>query len=362
MKTLYPILSITGSDGCGITGVQADVRTISALGGYPLTVVTSVVIQTPEGIHTSYALPTEIVRSQVATAVATYHPRVVKIGMVEGYDTVKMLRNEIIGCRKRIVVPSILSSRGERISSDDTVSAIKTFLVPEATLCILRCSEAEVLLGCSIKTHDDMLSAAEQICSMGAESVLLRGGNVVEERITTLLFDGREKTFFSSHNIDGWQQHGISGALSSAIAACMAKGDDLHDAIHNAHIYMHSQVVYAVEGMGGGHRPADIYNDFMSLIVQEHSRHHGVAYYCQRLAITQQYLSRITAKTVQKTPKEVLSEYLLHQASVMLQTSRLTIQEISQHLGFSSQATFCRFFRSSTSLSPIEFRNNGSFK
>ena len=67
-----------------------------------------------------------------------------------------------------------------------------------------------------------------------------------------------------------------------------------------------------------------------------------------------------TAKTVEKTPKEVLSEYLLHQASVMLQTSRLTVQEISQHLGFSSQASFSRFFHSATSLSPKEFRNNNA--
>ena len=205
-----------------------------------------------------------------------------------------------------------------------------------------------------------MVFAAERICEMGAENVLLRGGNVVEDCITTLFFDGKESTFFSSHNIDGWQQHGISGAISSAIATCMAMGDSLQEAISHAHTYMHSQVVYQVENHEGGHRPADLYNAFMSLVVQEHAKHHDVSYYCQRLSITQQYLSRVTAKTVQKTPKEILSEYLLHQATVMLQTSRLTVQEISQHLGFSSQAAFSRFFRSETTLSPIEFRNNNA--
>lgn len=360
MKTISSILSINGSDCCGITGVQADVRTISALGGYPLTVVSSVVVQTPEGIHTCYPLPSDVVVSQVCAAICSYHPEVVKVGIVEGYETVRLLRNEIIGCRKRIIVPGILSSRGERMVSDDTLSAIKTFLIPEATLCIVRCSEAEVLLECSIVTQEDMVLAAEKICRMGAEHVLLRGGNVVEDCITTLFFDGKEPQFFSSHNIDGWQQHGISGAISSAIATYMAMGYSLREAISHAHTYMHSQVVYRVENEEGGHRPADLYNAFMSLVVQEHAKHHDVAYYCQRLAITQQYLSRVTAKTVEKTPKEVLSEYLLHQASVMLQTSRLTVQEISQHLGFSSQASFSRFFHSATSLSPKEFRNNNA--
>lgn len=357
MAGMYHVLSVTGSDGCGITGVQADVRTVSALGGYPLTAVTSVVVQTPEGISEMFTLPPETVVRQVSAAMKAYHPQVVKVGMVDGYDTVRLLRNEIVACRHRIVAPSIVSSRGERMVSDDTVRAVCSFLIPEATLCILRCRDAEEILHCTISTKDDMTEAARRLCEMGAESVLLRGAAVIEGFTTTLFFDGKEVEFFSSHNVDGWQQHGISGAMSSAIATCLAMGDILPVAIRHAHAYLHSQVVYALSPREErGQRPADIYNAFMSLIAREYSSHHDVSFYASQLAISQQYLSRVTAKTVGKTPKEIIDEYLVHEAVLLLTTSRLTIQEVSQKLGFSSQATFCRFYKAQTGETPSEGR------
>lgn len=350
------VLSITGSDGTGGAGVQADIKTISAMGGSAVTAITSVTVQNRKGIHSVHALPAAVVGGQVRAVIDDVHPRAVKIGLVGDAETMAEVRNHIVGCPRVVVDPGVLSSSGHRLMDAAAISALVRHILPETTLLVLRCAEAELILDQKILTDDDMLAVAQRFVDLGVQWVLLRGGQHAKDRLTALLYGGGTQRFFSSLNIEGWTRHGIGGALSSAITTRLAFGDDVPTAVEKAHEYIHSQVVYAVTLEGRRQRPADIYNRFLNLITTHYREAHDVAFYADRLAITTRYLSQITRDVVSKTPKQIIDEYLFREAGVLLSCTTLSVQEISQHLGFTSQVQFSRFVRAKGGATPTEMR------
>ena len=366
-----PILSISGSDSTGQSGIQADIQTIAALGGYALTAITS--IGSYPLAPCPMPLAPKIVLGQVEGIISTFHPKAIKVGLVTDSETIRLLRNEVIATSKLVVAPGIFDANGRQMIDDEVINTIAKFLVPEALLLMLRCKDAEKMLGLSIKTDDDMLEAARQLQEMGAEWVLLRGGQHTKGRITALLYGpdgarGKEQVarnfqFFTSYNTEGWQKHGVAGALSAAITTRLGMGDDVPTAIRNAHDFIHSQVVYVKEalplgeGWGGPNRSIDLYNAFVSLVAEHYHEAHNVSFYADKLCITARYLSQITDNVVSKSPKQIIADYLMSEAKTYLETTRLTIQEITDKLGFSSQALFCKFFKNQSNTSPNEYRN-----
>ena len=369
-----PILSISGSDSSGQSGIGADIQTIAALGGYAVTAVTCISTHATEmeqgargkrqedtDIHSISPAPCllplapDIVVKQVEKSISLLHPKAIKVGLVTDSETVRRLRNEVIACRRLVVAPGIFDADGKPMVSDNVVEAIKRHLVPEALLLMLRCRDAEKMLGISIKTDDDMLEAARLLHEMGAEWVLLRGGQHTKGRVTALLFNFSTFHFFTSYNVDGWQRHGVAAALSAAITTRLGMGDDVPTAVRNAHDFIHSQVVYAKPDEMGG-RAIDIYNRFVSLVAEHYHSAHDVAFYADRLCITTRYLSQITDRVVGKSPKQIIADYLLSEAKTYLDTTRLSIQEVADRLGFSSQALFCKFFKSQEKTSPSDYR------
>ena len=369
-----PILSINGSDSSGQSGIGADIQTIAALGGYAVSAVTCICTHATEmeqgardkgqeatDIHSISPAPCllplapDIVVKQVEKSISLLHPKAVKVGLVTDSETVRLLRNEVIACRRLVVAPGIFDADGKPMVSDDVVEAIKRHLVPEALLLMLRCRDAEKMLGISIKTDDDMLEAARLLHEMGAEWVLLRGGQHTKGRVTALLFNFSTFHFFTSYNVDGWQRHGVAAALSAAITTRLGMGDDVPTAVRNAHDFIHSQVVYAKPDEMGG-RAIDIYNRFVSLVAEYYHSAHDVAFYADRLCITTRYLSGVTDKVVGKSPKQIIADYIMSEAKTFLDTTRLTIQEIAYRLGFSSQVLFCKFFKSQDNMSPSDYR------
>ena len=194
MRKATPILSISGSDSTGQSGIQADIQTIAALGGHALTAVTCI---------SDFALPSEVVLAQVSSIISTFHPKAIKVGLVTDAETIRLLRNEVIATRRLVVAPGIFDADGKQMIDDEAIKAIARYLVPEALLLMLRCKDAEKLLGLSIKTDDDMLEAAKQLRDMGAEWVLLRGGQHTKGRLTALLF-GPEKDNVQSSMFNGF--------------------------------------------------------------------------------------------------------------------------------------------------------------
>ena len=356
MKYGISILSITGSDSTGQGGMQADVKTISELGGHALSAVTSVTTQGQLGLQHIYNLPQKIVVGQVKSLLEDVDPLAIKVGLVLDADTISSLGSLLSRKRNVVCAPGILASDGQRLANDTVCKAFVQHLLPISSLLVIRCGEAEILLGTKINSHEDMEIAARKLHEMGAQWVMLRGALLNKGCCTALLYSDCCSKFFSSYNIEGWQQHGVGGALSSAIATQLAFGNDMETAISKAHDYIHSQVVYAV-GLDSQHlRPSDLYNQFMSLIAQHYDSSHNVAFYAGQLSISTRYLSQMTNKYVGKTPKEVIADYLLREARILLETSRLTVQEISFRLGFTSQSAFCRFFRLHEGFAPSQLR------
>lgn len=350
------ILSITGSDNSCSSGLQQDLRVIAEMGARALTAASCIVIQDNTRIKEVLELPLPLIRKQISSMISIHCPDAVKVGLLPNADAVKTVSEEISRCGKVVIAPGILSSAGISFVDCKTISAIKTYLIPQANLLVLRCAEAERILGTSIVTDEDMLHASQALISMGAQHVMLRGGKVFDGRITALLSSIEGHRFFSSYNIDGWQQHGVGGALAIAVTTRLGMGDNVQEAISLAHEYVHSHIVYSVTNDGGKLRPADIYNEFLNLIASHHCTAHDVSFYAGKLNISTRYLSRITSDTVGKAPKQVISDYLFLEARQLLSNSRLSVKEVSCKLGFSNVALFCRFFRLRQQQSPSVYR------
>lgn len=356
MKPSVSILSITGLDCMGGVGIQADANTIINMGAVALTAITAVSVQNLHKIKELHYINTSLVTEQVSAIIKNQHPNALKIGLIGKVETICALHREIVGCRNIVLDPGILMSSGQQTMDTATIPTYLSYLVPYASLLMLKCNEAELLLGMKILSDDDMLSAAKRLTDIGAKWVLLRGGSHIEGQLTALLYGSGMQKFFSSYNTEGWQRHGVSSALSTAIATRLGLGDDMPSAIEHAHEYIHSQVVYALNPLPLSPRGRDIFNQFMSLISDNYQNAHDVNFYADKLCITTRYLNRITTKIVGKSPKQVISDYLIQEAKTLLSASRLTIQEVTERLGFSSQAMFCRFFKNVEGIPPSSLR------
>lgn len=358
VKNPVSILCINGSDSSGYSGIQADIRTVRDLGAYAVTAVTSVTVQNDDGIQRVHLLPDDIVVGQVRAVYQDSRPKAVKIGMINSPQSISLIRNEIVGCGRIVCSPGILASNGGCLMSNESIKVLCHNILPISTLLMLKCTDAEIMLGRAINTDTEMLESAKSLCDMGAEWVLLRGGTFIEGRIHALLYSKDYQRFFSSVNVMGWQRHGVGGALSSAIATRLAQGDDVPTAVQEAHDYLHRQVVYATKQTETNNlRPNDLYNQFLSLIADKFSTSHDVGFYADELAITTRYLSQITKSLSGRSPKQLIDSHIVSQAEILLSSSTLSIQEISNALGFSSQMVFAKFFRKCKKMSPSVYRS-----
>lgn len=374
----HTILCINGSDSTGQSGIQADIKTARDMGGYAVTAVTSVTVQNHDKIAQVHELPAELVVGQVKAVYDDLRPKAVKVGMINNADAIRSISDIIVGGRRVVCSPGILSSHGGCLMSSESLAAFRSHLLPICTLLILKCTDAEILLGRQINNDADMTDAARTLCDMGAEWVLLRGGTHTEGRINALLYGNGFTRFFSSINIDGWRRHGVGGALSTAIAVRLAAGDDVPDAIRTAHEYIHNQVVYQrVKGLEGqtpltqprinetcpsdpDPRPrlGELYNTFLSLVADNYCTAHDVQFYADRMAITPRYLSQITNAVAGKSPKQIIDSHLIDEIDRRLIATSANIQELSLTFGFSSQVMFAKFFKSKHGISPTRFRDS----
>lgn len=364
-------MTITGSDSTGGAGVQADIRTISTLGGYALSAVTSVTVQNRQGIHAMHDLPTDIVVGQVKAIMDDMFPKAIKVGMVREVESIKMLAKEIVACSRVVCDPGLVSSQGVRLATDEAVEAIRRWVLPYTKVLTLKCSDAEVMLGHTVVGAEGMVSTARELIALGAEAVLLQGGHCIDKVLTDILvMEGAEEPiYFSSPDIEGWRLHGVGGTLSSAIATFLGQGDTVEVAVRKAHEYIQNMVIYLVDiekrrsGLllqrmqtAVSCRQVELYNGFMALIAEHYKEARDVAFYTERLNVTRRYLRNITQNITGKSPKQVIIDYLLREMERDLTITSFTMQELSYRYGFVSQALFCKFFSSQRGCSPSDFR------
>lgn len=253
-----PILSITGSDGVGGAGIQADIKTISALGAYAATAITSVTVQNTFGIQEVFDLPADNIKKQIEAVMDDLHPEVVKVGMVRNRETaIAIVRLLDLYKPKHVVLdPGIVSAHGKLLVEKNLLKDIRKALFPQSSILCLKCKAIEHLLGTTIKSVEEGVVAAKTLLKEGNNAVLLLGGAFGNGAITDILVeDGNEEpTYYSSLGVIDRSSHGIGGVLSSAIATYLAQGKELHEAIEQARDYVNRLVIYSIDlhiGKGG---------------------------------------------------------------------------------------------------------------
>lgn len=244
----YPIvLSIAGSDSSGGAGIQADLKTFSALGVYGATAITAITAQNTLGVNSQFALPPQMVYDQITAVIDDLNLSVVKIGMLSNAEVVNAVAEALGKYKLKIILdPVIVSTSGHRLLSIEAQDVIKERLLPMCELITPNIPEMEMLANMPVSSFEEKEKAANYLLSLGAKSVLLKGGHEEGEvKRDYLFFDGQQTTVigqqslsFVSESISTNNVHGTGCTLSSAIAAFMARGSSLEDAVREAKLYV----------------------------------------------------------------------------------------------------------------------------
>jgi hydroxymethylpyrimidine/phosphomethylpyrimidine kinase len=249
------LLTIAGSDCSGGAGIQADLKTFSALGGYGMSVITAVTVQNTRGVQDSQDLRPDIIAGQIAAVFDDIRVDAVKIGMVSCVDSIVAIADTLSRYPSVPIVldPVMVSKSGFSLLSRDAVHALTTRLIPLASMITPNIPEAELLTGDSIKTVREMHQAARKLRELGAPHVLVKGGHLADEA-TDVFYSGNQFQVYPGKKIETRHTHGTGCTLSSAITAFLADALSPPDAVARAKEYVTECIANAME-IGEGHGP-----------------------------------------------------------------------------------------------------------
>ncbi|RBQ05391.1 bifunctional hydroxymethylpyrimidine kinase/phosphomethylpyrimidine kinase [Pedobacter miscanthi] len=266
------VLTIAGSDSGGGAGIQADLKTFSALGCFGTSVITAVTAQNTMGVRSVHGIPSEMIKDQLQAVLEDISPIAIKIGMINRAEVVQVIENELKAYYHIPVIldPVMVATSGHRLIEPDTINQLIEKLFPVVTLVTPNIDEAVILSDQEIHNLDDMIAAGRKIVGKGAKAVLVKGGHLAGPVIYDVYINGNndpvvlESNFIQSKNL-----HGTGCTLSSAIAAEMAKGNNLPAAIKNAKDYIGKALQFgsSVE-TGKGNGPLNHFFDPLKLIIQ----------------------------------------------------------------------------------------------
>jgi len=292
------ILTITGSDGTGGSGIQADMRFISELGGVAVSAVTSITVQNTLGIQLFHDLPANIVRQQIEAIINDLQPSVVKIGLIRRIDVVETLADVLGKYKPRHIIyaPVLKSTKGEELVSPKVYEVIKRLLIPLCTI-VLEPSDMPI----------------------------------------------------------GSRHHGHTNQLSSAVAYYLSLGESVSEAmLHARQLLKQLPAVYAEDSS----RSAELYNLFLDAVERYYRQYADVAFYAEQLNVSARYLGQVTRRMGGRSPKAVIDERITREITTLLSTSSASLKEIAQQLGFSSQGLLSRFFKKQQGVSPSSYRQS----
>lgn len=276
-KYRYPsVLTIAGFDGSGGAGIQADIKTISALGCYATSVLTALPIQNTTGVKSIFSIPEEIVEKQLQTILEDIFPDAVKIGMVHTPKLVEIMVGKLKEFPPLAIVfdPVMVATSGDKLIEDKTIQTIIKQLFPLADVITPNLDEAEILAGMNIETVEDMKIAGKKIMQLGCKSVLLKGGHLKTKQLTSLYFlpDGSIESFeFPKYETNN--THGSGCTLSSAIASYLAQGKSLLEAVSLGQKYIHQAIFQGKDvSIGKGNGPVNHFFKPQKLIKNEMDR------------------------------------------------------------------------------------------
>ncbi|MBP0443560.1 bifunctional hydroxymethylpyrimidine kinase/phosphomethylpyrimidine kinase [Roseomonas sp. SSH11] len=251
------VLIIAGSDSGGGAGIQADIKAVTALGGYAATAITALTAQDTQGVRAVHPVPLDFLRLQIRMSLDDIGADCIKTGMLADAATIDTVCDALAGSGVRLVAdPVMVAKGGAPLLAPEAVETLKRRLMPLATILTPNLPEAEVLSGMAIPDTDAMVHAAELLMTLGVPAVLLKGGHGEGPVLRDVLATEDGVEVFESPRIETRHTHGTGCTLASAIATGLAQGMGLRDAVLRARAYV-AAAIRAAPGYGRGHGPLD---------------------------------------------------------------------------------------------------------
>ena len=264
---MYKVLTIAGSDSCCGAGVQADLKTINALGAYGTCAVTAITVQNTLGVSSVLAVPASIVGQQIDAVLSDIGTDTVKTGMLVSKEVVEIVCDMVkkYNLKELVVDPVIKSHKGERLLSLEGVNKFRSDLIPLSCLVTPNIPEAEILAGHKIENISDIKDAARAIHEQGAENVLIKGGHIMSQgdrnddpsdgKVIDVFYDGKSFHDFRDERLNTGNVHGTGCIYSAAIATELAKGNDMISSITAAKKFV-IKIIKGSAVLGKGYRLA----------------------------------------------------------------------------------------------------------
>ena len=255
MNTVPTAMTIAGSDSGGGAGIQADLKTFAALGVYGTSVLTAVTAQNTVGVTAVHEIPTDVISAQIEAVIADIGVGAVKTGMLASSPIIECVASQLQrhSVAWLVVDPVMVAKSGDPLLRDDATEALRTYLVPLASVITPNIPEAETLTGMKIVSEMDIRQAAEKLVSMGAKAVVVKGGHR-DGPATDIYYDGSLFHDFTADRIETSNTHGTGCTFASAIAAGLARGMNMLDSVGLAKDYV-TEAIRRSFSVGQGHGP-----------------------------------------------------------------------------------------------------------
>lgn len=252
------VLILAGSDSGGGAGVQADIKTVTALGGYATTAITAITVQNTLGVHAVHALPAALVEAQARAVLEDIGADTVKMGMLGSLDVVEAAARLLADYPglPAVIDPVMAAKDGHGLLDPEGLEALLSLLVPRAALLTPNAPEAAKLTGLAVETTQDLIRAGAALLKRGASAVLMKGGHIPGSRVVDVLLTPSGETRFEGARLQTTHTHGTGCTLASACAVGIAQGLNLVDAVTRAHAYT-AEAIRRAPGLGAGHGPLD---------------------------------------------------------------------------------------------------------
>ncbi|HET6231694.1 MAG TPA: bifunctional hydroxymethylpyrimidine kinase/phosphomethylpyrimidine kinase [Longimicrobiaceae bacterium] len=250
------VLTVAGSDSGGGAGIQADLKTFQAFGCFGTSAVTAITAQNTLGVTAVHPVPIDVVREQLRAVATDLRPAACKTGMLATAELVRTVAEALRehGLENVVVDPVMVATSGHRLLDEDAERVLRDELVPLAALLTPNLDEAAILVGRSVDDRDGMRAAARELVERGAAAVLLKGGHLRTDELVDVLWDGREWNEWRRPKLQTTSTHGTGCTLSAGIAAGLAHGRPLREAVKDALDFVH-RAIRSAPGYGSGHGP-----------------------------------------------------------------------------------------------------------
>ncbi len=253
------VLIVAGSDSGGGAGIQADIKTVSMLDAYAATAITALTAQNTEGVFGVLPIPPEFVRRQIEVVLDDIGADAIKTGMLHDaavIETIAAVLRERATAIPLVVDPVMVAKGGARLIDPTAVEALKQLLIARAEIVTPNLPEAEILCGVTIGNLAQMRAAGETLLALGCRAVLVKGGHLSGETVSDVLVTAGGARVWESPRIATRHTHGTGCTLASAIAASLAQGQDVENAVDRARTYV-QRAIAGAPGLGRGHGPLD---------------------------------------------------------------------------------------------------------